>query len=68
MPKKNGPVEWKIRNIMADGTILEPGQKFPITPELLAAFGEAAEIVRRVTGTVVFDDNSTQAKSKTISA
>lgn len=37
-------IKWNIKHVLADGTVLKPGEKLPITPASLACFARYGEI------------------------
>ena len=37
-------IKWKVRNILKDGTVLEPTERLPVTEESLEAFKGYGEV------------------------
>ena len=37
-------IKWKIRNVLKDGTILQPGERLPVTEASLEAFRQYGEV------------------------
>lgn len=42
-------IKWKVRNILKDGTVLEPTEPLPVTEESLEAFKGFGEVVLKAT-------------------
>lgn len=42
-------IKWKIRNILKDGTVLEPNERLPVTDKSLDAFKEYGKIALKAT-------------------
>lgn len=41
---RNRKIKWRIRNVLKDGTILQPGERLPVTEASLEAFRQYGEV------------------------